>query len=148
MGPTQKYKTIQSALDAAKNGDTILVAPGIYQESLTVNKVVRLLSTSGAAATAIDCSTAGYGGALDCVDCAPSIHDCEVFQVACTGIQSSGAASLSVNNCTFSYGGWGILTYSAKPLTVSNCRFSNCRLALKVGGSRSSPGGCRSTVSW
>ena len=31
VGPQHPYKTIQAAIDAAKNSDTVLVAPGIYR---------------------------------------------------------------------------------------------------------------------
>jgi parallel beta-helix repeat protein len=36
--PTAKYQTIQSAVNAAVAGDEILVFPGTYKESVTVNK--------------------------------------------------------------------------------------------------------------
>ena len=45
--PSQ-YPTIQSAINAAHSGDTILVAPGIYTEQLTISKSVNLV---GAGAT-------------------------------------------------------------------------------------------------
>ena len=41
--PKAKFKTIQPAVDAAKNGDTIQVAPGVYAEGVTVNKTLKLL---------------------------------------------------------------------------------------------------------
>src|SRR5437016_2583040 len=37
------YSTIQAAVNAAVNGDTITVDPGIYNELVTVNKSVTLL---------------------------------------------------------------------------------------------------------
>lgn len=60
-----EYTTIQEALDAAVNGDTVLVAPGTYSgpgnRDLGVDAGVVLLSQAGAGATIIDCD----GTALD-----------------------------------------------------------------------------------
>lgn len=41
------YHTIQAAIDAARNGDTILVDPGTYQEQLTINKSIDIEARSG-----------------------------------------------------------------------------------------------------
>ncbi len=38
VGSGQPYLTIQSAVDAAKSGDLIVVMPGTYQESVVINK--------------------------------------------------------------------------------------------------------------
>lgn len=43
VGTNGMYKTIQAAVDAAQEGDTILVAPGIYNERLKVHKNVKIL---------------------------------------------------------------------------------------------------------
>src|SRR5665647_3886592 len=43
VGSTVKYKTIQSAVDAAKNGDTINVASGTYKEQVHISKNVVLM---------------------------------------------------------------------------------------------------------
>ena len=36
------FHTIQAAVNAASNGDTIKVAPGVYTESVTVSKSVTM----------------------------------------------------------------------------------------------------------
>ncbi|MEL4306030.1 right-handed parallel beta-helix repeat-containing protein [Methanococcoides sp. LMO-2] len=41
------YTTIQAAIDAANNGDTVLVYPGIYIENVDVNKELTITSLSG-----------------------------------------------------------------------------------------------------
>jgi parallel beta-helix repeat protein len=47
VGTDGQYKTIQQAVDAAKSGDTILVAPGTYTEKIVVNKPLTITAGSG-----------------------------------------------------------------------------------------------------
>ncbi len=64
------FPTIQAALDAASDGDTVLVEPGVYTEHLDFHqKDVRVESTGGAAATTVQVSggtavTIGPAGAF------------------------------------------------------------------------------------
>jgi len=51
--PSVAYPTIQSAIDAASAGDLILVAPGVYQENVIMDKPVHLQGV-GAGSTFID----------------------------------------------------------------------------------------------
>src|SRR5260370_5390562 len=47
--------TIQAAINAAQNGDTVLVAPGTYFENINFSgKAIRVTSSSGYALTIID----------------------------------------------------------------------------------------------
>ncbi|MBN2037059.1 MAG: carboxypeptidase regulatory-like domain-containing protein [Chitinispirillaceae bacterium] len=43
VGPYEKYKTIQSAIDASQNGDVIRVESGVYRENLTFRGKALLL---------------------------------------------------------------------------------------------------------
>src|SRR5262245_28165934 len=56
------FQTIQAAINAAANGDTVIVAPGIYRENINFRgKLITLRSDAGPDATTID------GGATDVV---------------------------------------------------------------------------------
>ena len=47
------YQKIQDAIDAANNGDTIIVRSGTYTENLTINKYLTLRSQNGASQTIV-----------------------------------------------------------------------------------------------
>ena len=53
------YATIQAAITASVNGDTIKVNAGTYTGNVTINKNISLISINGAAATILDGNNAG-----------------------------------------------------------------------------------------
>ncbi len=56
----QGYPSIQSAIDASRDGDTVLVEPGLYRERLQFRGIaVQVRSLRGAAATIVDGGNAG-----------------------------------------------------------------------------------------
>lgn len=62
-GTTMVYPgdSIQDAIDAASNGDTITVAPGTYYENIIIDKSLAVRSTDGAFVTIIDADLADFG---------------------------------------------------------------------------------------
>lgn len=53
------FATIQAAIDAAIPSDTVLVAPGLYAERLTIAKEIALISEAGEAVTIINSTGLG-----------------------------------------------------------------------------------------
>jgi hypothetical protein len=112
VGPGQPYPTIQSGINAANNGDTVLVAPGTYNENINFNgKAITVTSSGGAAGTIID------GGSI-----APAVSF------------ASGESSTSViSGFTIQHGGsytgtpGGVYSYNSTPTILNNTiTLSNC----------------------
>src|SRR5262245_61055524 len=59
------FQSLQDAITAAVNGDTILVAPGVYGPGTTVNEDLVIRGTAGPSATTITGSTQGPACVID-----------------------------------------------------------------------------------
>jgi hypothetical protein len=136
--------SIQEAIDAAVNGNTIEVAPGTYNEAINFKgKAVRLYSSGGPEVTTID----GTGLNTSVVTCERSEGPDTVLEgFTITGGNAENGAGMfnngsspTVTNCTFSgntggvYGvGGGMCNNNSSP-TVTNCMF-NGNSAHQYGG--------------
>ncbi len=137
VGPSGDYSAIQPALSAAGEGDTVLVAPGVYSgadnndlDFAGVNMLLK--SESGASVTTIDGGGSNHlfwftsGEALT--------SGVEGFTLTNASGDSGGAvrcreSSPTFTDCDFSwndsYHGGAIYCYQASP-SITGCTFSNC----------------------
>lgn len=75
-----EFGTIQDAIEAAQDGDEILIAPGVYSGSLQVNG--KRLSLRGLGTTASDVTIVGTGGSTVRLD---GFADVEIANLTITG---------------------------------------------------------------
>ena len=98
--PSQ-YSTMQSAIDAAVNGDTVIVAPGTYNQTMTIsNKAITIRSSAGASTTKIDRN----GSATDVftINNAPgagvTIEGFTILRSQASVFVGNGASTVTLNN--------------------------------------------------
>lgn len=143
VGPSREYRTIQSAINAAEDGDTIYIDPGVYTEAVdavTPNKFLHFIG-SGKNATVIQYSGNNYADPP--LEIAKGIVENIRFQTL-TSTPASGAIdsayavhidfnqeegnSLQFINCTFSTPARptvGIGTRANFTLNFTNCMFAS-----------------------
>jgi parallel beta-helix repeat protein len=112
--PSQ-YSTIQKAVDAANPGDTILVASGIYQENVVVNKPLRIVGED-ANTTIVDAGGYDWSNITKCF----SVLSRNIF-----------LENLAIRNAF--YGTYGA---SVENLTIQNCIFTSCFYGIILEQSR------------
>jgi hypothetical protein len=112
VGPGQTYPTLQSGINAANTGDTVLVAPGTYRENINFNgKAITVTSSGGAAVTTID--GGGVGPAVTFATYEPRSAVLSNFTI------THGGTLTSVGTTTV-YAGPGILVSDSAPSIVNN----------------------------
>jgi hypothetical protein len=107
--PSKAYPTIQSAIDAAAEGDTVVIAAGVFAEKLLVeNKSVSLVG-AGKTATILDAK--GIGGDLPVL----------FYRNSATQTPST-ISGLTIQNGTAN----GLIVEAAKNLTIRDCEIRWC----------------------
>jgi len=128
--PSQ-YPTIQAAIDAAVNGDVILVSPGPYSQRIDMKgKAVQLKSTAGRTQTFI--SSGGVSGAVvSCITGETSsciIEGFTIYGATGSGIAITSASPVfkfcAINQNYNSAGNGGGVSYNG---TVGSPRFEDCQ---------------------
>ena len=107
------YATIEAAIAAAAEGDTILVNAGTYRENIIIDKALYLIGVDGAEATIIeDVEADPNGGSGAIVVLVDSSGPGEIAGFTITGNQDVNGAGIYLK-----YGGW--LIYRCKVSTHS-----------------------------
>jgi len=107
------YPTIQSAIDAAVSGDSVLIGAGTYNEILSTNgRQLTICSRSGADVTIVTAASRGY-----------PVLTVDAPGLLC-GLTLTGAYN-HVNNTVAGLGG-GILVTGSGSITIAQCKIMNC----------------------
>ena len=142
------YSTIQAAVDAASNGDEIVVAPGTYTSSQpghvvdTLGKAIAIRSSGGAAVTFIDGE--GVRRGLACFSGEADTTIVEGFTIkSCFAVEfdydNDGNVSI------WKRSGGGILCYQSSP-TLTDCTISGNTASDGWGGGISCYSGSNPTI--
>jgi serine protease len=133
--------TIQQGINAAVNGDTVLVSPGTYNESITIaSKDIVVISTGGAAVTIIDARRTNRVATLTGSMGRSTRLDGFTIKNGNGGILVNGPSATIANNIiTTNVGltGIGIDIEFSSPLVISNLITGN----FVSGGSGGRGGG-------
>jgi hypothetical protein len=147
---TGDYPTIQSAIDATLNTDTIIAADGIYTGVGSKNldfkgKAITVRSENGPANCIIDCEASGRGFQFHSGEDAGSVLDGVTIRNGRVQNNEGGGAieclssNPTIRNCVFSgnyaqsYGGGMSNTDASSPM-VTNCIFFGNRAGEDSGG--------------
>ena len=141
--------TIQAGIDAAADGDTVLVADGLYtgegnRNIVIVNKSMTVASSGGPAVCAIDCAAAPddvarafYCGGSEATVVVRGFTIVNGYESSGGAIQCEGDVSTDIENCIIA-GNWAA---SGGGLCVETCGSNAIRNCLIVGNVATQRGG-------
>jgi parallel beta-helix repeat protein len=118
VGAGGQFKTIQQAVDAAKPGDTVLVAPGTYTQNVVVNKPLTI--TGNATVKAADSSKDVF------LLTSPGVHiDGLTIAGGESGVHVAGVASCVIANITAHGNVFAVYLANATNSNVSHNNLAN-----------------------
>jgi predicted outer membrane repeat protein len=136
--PSKQYPTIQSAINAAVDGDVVVIAAGDYvlESAISITKAITLTSTGTPLVTRISANTSILEPALSfelTSEKAVAVRNLHIMNTR--GISVIGGSAL-FENCLFSdneaVGGGGGAIYASTRLSVRSCAFIENR--SPIGG--------------
>ena len=145
--PSGPYPTIQSAIDACVDGDTVLVADGTYTGADNKNldfggKAITVRSQNGPAVTIIDCEDSGRGFYFHTGETTTSVVDGFTITngsadkgggIYCVGSSPTIADCTVTRNTAILYGG-GIECLTGASPTIRDCTISGNSAGNAGGG--------------
>ncbi|MBT8484083.1 MAG: hypothetical protein HKO59_02510 [Phycisphaerales bacterium] len=142
------HATIQAAIDAANDGDVVVVSPGTYPEMIDFDgKPITVRSTGGALVTTINAK--GAGSVVTCDDAETDDTVLDGFTLTggigtlLGGLRSGGAILNSISDATFrnliitgntARNGAAIFNFVADPTLVNCLIYDNVGTAFSKGG--------------
>jgi len=111
------YSYIQDAINAAANGDTIIVYPGTYREHLTINKTITLKG-QGELKTFID--SIGLSTAVEITAKGVTISGFTIQNAIHCGISVDSVNNTIMQNIIFNNGQEGLSLYSDNNIVINN----------------------------
>jgi nitrous oxidase accessory protein NosD len=98
VGAGGQFKTIQQAVDAAKPGDTVLVAHGSYTENIVVNKPLTIAAANRSARPTVQAADSGEDALLLT---SQGVH-IDGLMLACgaSGVEIQHTSNCAITNCT------------------------------------------------
>jgi hypothetical protein len=141
--------TIQAAIRAANNGDTVTVAPGTYKENLDfLGKAITVTSDQGAAATIIDGGGAGILAGFSHGETAAAVLSGFTLQNAVSGVSTVNSSPTITNNVIKGHTGCGVVVSAGAPKIQGNTITQNkgSYPACQNGGGISVQGGSAQIV--
>ncbi|MFH2001851.1 MAG: hypothetical protein ABIK28_19365 [Planctomycetota bacterium] len=110
------YPTIQAAIDAARNGDVVLVSPGTYMENINFNgKLIIVMSSEGPLATTIDGGSPADPKKASVV----TFNHGEGNRAVISGFQITNGTGTEILPLGYHCGG-GIICHYASPTITNN----------------------------
>ena len=131
------YSTIQEAINAAKNGDTVFIKEGIYYENITINKPISLKGEkTDLSITRGQIKITAGNVEVDSVTIDGSTWYQQVFWLSGVDVllDMHEMSAVTIRNCIFK--GWTCATYlGGRGNKIVNNTFSNVDIAIEVKGS-------------
>lgn len=124
--PSQ-YATIQAGINASVNGDTVLVAPGTYNEQLDfMGKAILLTSESGVSSTLIEGQVYFHNGEIS----SSVLNGFSIRNINGIGVRIDNSSPFIVNNLFYDNRDQGIMINTGHPRISSNTFSNNHKTAL------------------